>query len=106
MVDLFSKLTLEVILSTAFGVDANIQMGESTEVAEIIEKAHEAFRIPPIVRTIAQLPFGNSLLRLLAALQGNENYFPVHGEADHQNPTTAGVCRTEGLASTHDECQR
>ncbi len=73
MLDFFSTLTLEVILSTAFGVDANIQMGESSE---MIEKAQEVFRIPPIVRLLARLPFGSSILGLLALLRGNQNYFP------------------------------
>ena len=73
MADFFSKLTLEVILSTAFGVDANIQMGESTET---IKKAQEMFQIPPIVRLLRFLPFGNSLLGLLAFLRGTQNYFP------------------------------
>ena len=73
MLDFFSKLTLEVILSTAFGVEANIQMGEA---AEMIEKAQEAFRVPPIVRLLTRLPFGNSILGLLAVLAGNRDYFP------------------------------
>ncbi|XP_078377058.1 cytochrome P450 3A8-like [Oculina patagonica] len=73
MLDWFSKLTLEVILSTAFGVDANIQMGENTE---MLEKAKEIFKVPFIVRNLARLPFGKLLLRLMASLQGrNPGYF-------------------------------
>ncbi|KAJ7375374.1 Thromboxane-A synthase [Desmophyllum pertusum] len=73
MLDWFSKLTLEVILSTAFGVDANIQMGENTD---MLEKAKALFRIPRIVRQIARLPFGSSLFRLVSSLRGNQpGYF-------------------------------
>ena len=59
MLDWFSKLTLEVILCTAFGVDANIQLGENTE---MLEKAKALFQTPGIVRQLARLPFGKSLL--------------------------------------------
>ena len=73
MLDWFSKLTLEVILSTAFGVDANIQMGENTE---MLEKAKAVFRVPFIVRQIARLPFGSSILLLLLYLRGSQmGYF-------------------------------
>ena len=74
ILQLFSKLTLEVILSTAFGLDANIQMGENTE---MIEKAKEILQIPPIIRLLARLPFGNLLLGLLEILRGNQVYFPA-----------------------------
>ena len=73
MLDWFSKLTLEVILSTAFGVDANIQMGESTE---ILERAKEIFKVPFIVRNLARLRFGSLLLRRMAFLRGTKpGYF-------------------------------
>ena len=73
MLDWFGKLTLEVILSTAFGVDANIQMGEN---AEMLQKAKAVFQVPSIVRQIARLPFGNSILRILLSLRGNQpGYF-------------------------------
>ena len=73
MQDYFSKLTLEVILSTAFGVDAQIQMGENTE---MVEEAQSLFRVPPIVRAIARMPFGSTILGLLAALHGKQTFFP------------------------------
>ena len=73
MLDWFSKLTLEVILSTAFGVEANVQLGENTEV---LEKAKTLFQIPFFVRQIARLPFGKSLFQLLSCLRGNQpTYF-------------------------------
>ena len=73
MLDWFSKLTLEVILSTAFGVDAKIQLGENTE---MLERAKAIFKVPNIVRQMARLPFGNYLVRLLMRLSGiKSNYF-------------------------------
>lgn len=73
MLDWFSKLTLEVILSTAFGVDAMIQLGENTE---MLERAKAIFKVPNIVRQMARLPFGNYLVRLLMRLSGiKSNYF-------------------------------
>ena len=68
MLDWFSKLTLEVILSSAFGVDSNIQMGENTK---MLETAKALFRTPFIVRQLARLPFGSFLFGLLIYLRGN-----------------------------------
>ena len=73
ILELFNQLTLEVILTTAFAVDANIQMGENTE---MIEKAKGVLRVPQIIRLLARLPFGNSLLGLLESVKGNQSYFP------------------------------
>ncbi|CAH3172959.1 unnamed protein product [Porites lobata] len=73
MLDWFSKMTLEVILATAFGVDAKIQMGENSE---ILQEAKKLFHVPFFLRQMARLPFGNSLLRLFLVLNGNDvNYF-------------------------------
>jgi len=68
MLDWFSKLTLEAILSTAFGVEANIQMGENTET---LEKAKALFEVPFMVRLIARLPFGKLLLKIMSSVRGN-----------------------------------
>ena len=68
MLDWFSRLTLEVILSTAFGVDTSIQLGENKE---LLEKAKALFQIPTIVRQIARFPLGNSLFRLILSQRGN-----------------------------------
>lgn len=64
MLDWFSKLTLEVILSTAFGVDAKIQGGENSE---MVQQARKLFQIPSIVRRISRLPFGGAVFRFLTA---------------------------------------
>ena len=67
MLDWFRQLTFEVILSTVFGVDANIQLGEN---AEMLEKARAIFKIPLIVREIARLPLGAFFFRLIGAMLG------------------------------------
>ena len=77
MLDWFSKLTLEVILSTAFGVDTSIQLGENTE---MLENAKALFRTPGILRQLARLPFGKSLLKLMSSLSGNKPLY-FHGVA-------------------------
>ena len=68
MLDWFSRMTLEVILSTAFGVDTSIQLGENKE---LLEKAKSLFQIPTIVRMIARLPLGSSIFRLILSRRGN-----------------------------------
>lgn len=67
MLDWFSKLTLEVILSTAFGVDAKIQNGENQK---MLSDARKIFKIPQTLRQIARLPFGNFVLRTIAKITG------------------------------------
>jgi len=72
MQEWLSKLTLELILSTAFGVDANIQVGENIE---MLENAKRFFQVPPIVRRLARLPVAGTIVELLARLRGSLNYF-------------------------------
>ena len=67
MLDWFSKLTLEVILSTAFGVDAKVQKGENTE---MLQEAKKLFQVPSILRHLSRLPFGNALFRLIRLVSG------------------------------------
>ena len=73
MLDWFSRMTLEVILATAFGVDAKIQTGENNE---MLREAKKLFHVPFFLRQIARLPFGDAILRLLLVLNGSDvNYF-------------------------------
>ena len=72
MLDFFSRLTLEVILSTAFGVDANVQMEDENV---ILKRAREIFRVPAAVRLITRLPFGKYIFLFLAYLGGNRRDF-------------------------------
>ena len=70
MLNWFSKLTLEVILSTAFGVDADVQMGENTE---LLKRAKAPFEIPFLTRLISRLPFGDPIFQLISAqIYGNQ----------------------------------
>ncbi|XP_078377241.1 cytochrome P450 3A4-like [Oculina patagonica] len=69
----FSKLTLELILSTAFGVDSNIQTDPNSE---ILRKTREVFGAPSSLRLLHRLPFGSYLLRFLNHLKGTKgDYF-------------------------------
>ena len=72
MQDWFRKMTLEVILTTIFGVDANIQKGENLE---LLRQANRIVRIPYAIRLIARLPFGGIIFRLLGKIRGpKRNY--------------------------------
>ena len=85
MLDWFSQLTFEVILSTAFGVDANIQMEENTE---MLQKAQAIFKIPLIVPQIERFPFGTLFFSLLSTTFGNQpTYFSWHCRRNYQNPS-------------------
>ena len=66
MLDWFSKLTLEVILSTAFGLEAEVQNGKDNE---LLTEGQKFFSTPQIIRQISRLPFGPALLRFLAMLR-------------------------------------
>ena len=73
MLDWFSKLTLEVILSTAFGLEAEVQNGKDNE---LLTEGKKFFSTPQIIRQISRLPFGPALLRFLAMLrQQRPEYF-------------------------------
>ena len=72
MQEWLSRLTLELILSTAFGVDANIQVGENIV---MLENARRFLQVPPIVRRLARLPVASAILGFLTRLQGSLNYF-------------------------------
>ena len=69
MMDWFSKLTLEVILANAFGVDADVQTGETTK---LLKKAKALFEIPFVARRMAAMPFGNLFFQLISYLYGNQ----------------------------------
>ena len=66
MLDWFSKLTLEVILSTAFGLEAEVQNGKDNE---LLTEGKKFFSTPQIIRQISRLPFGPALFRFLAMLR-------------------------------------
>ena len=53
MLDWFSKLTLEVILSTAFGLEVEVQNGKDNE---LLTEGKKFFSTPQIIRQISRLP--------------------------------------------------
>ena len=71
LLDYFGQLTLEVILSAAFGVKENIQQSPDNQ---ILLKAKGVFRIPSFVRALNRLPFGGVILRILLWFRGNSNF--------------------------------
>ena len=72
ILDLFNKMALEVILSTAFGVDAKIQMGENFE---LLREANNLLRIPQVIRQLTRLPLGKFVLRFVAELKGTRRNY-------------------------------
>ena len=65
MLDCFSRMTLEVILSTAFGVETDIQ---NEKESLLFKKVKEVFRTPWIMDILRRFPFGRYLLRILAQI--------------------------------------
>ena len=72
MLDWYSRMTLEVILHTAFGVQTDIQ---NEKESQLLERAKEVFRTPVIVNILRRFPLGVYLLRLLNIALGKEGYF-------------------------------
>ena len=72
LLDWYSRMTLEVILSTAFGVQADIQNDNESL---LLERAKEVFRVPWIVDILRRFPFGVCVLRFLSRLRRREGYF-------------------------------
>ena len=72
MLDCFSRMTLEVILSTAFGFQADIQNDKESV---LFEKVKMVFRTPWIVDILRRFPFGLYLLRILQQVRRQPGYF-------------------------------
>ena len=68
----FSKLALEVILSTAFGVKADVQTDPDEK---LLKKVRSAFSFPFILRILSRMPILGTILRLLMRLRSNMGYF-------------------------------
>ena len=62
MLDSFSRMTLEVILSTAFGVETDIQNDKESL---LYRNVKEVFRTPWIMDILRRFPFEIYLLRIL-----------------------------------------
>ena len=72
MLDSFSRMTLEVILSTAFGVETDIQNDKESL---LFKKVKEVFRTPWIMDILRRFPFGIYLMRILAQIMRTPSYF-------------------------------
>ena len=70
--DWYSSLTLEIILSTAFGIKAEVQTDPDET---FLKKARESFRFPFILRIVGRLPILKTLLRVVMRLRGSMGYF-------------------------------
>lgn len=70
--DWFSMLTLEIILSTAFGVKADVQTDPDET---LLTKARQSFRFPFILRIVGRLPVIKTILRFVMSLRGSMGYF-------------------------------
>lgn len=107
MQEWLSKLTLELILSTAFGVDANIQVGENIE---MLENAKKFFQVPPIVRRLARLPVASTIIGFLGRLRGNLHYFGDLAQHVIKTRRQRGVTGRKDLLQlmmdAHDENKR
>ncbi|KAK3697752.1 hypothetical protein QZH41_010307 [Actinostola sp. cb2023] len=69
----FSLMTLEVILSTAFGVQSPIQTGSSNN--QFLINAREIFKSPIIFRVLLMLPFSTLWIRIYSMLTGRGDFF-------------------------------
>ena len=94
--DWFSMLTLEIIISTAFGIQANVQTDPDET---LLTKARQSFRFPFILRIIGRMPLIRTILRLVMRLKGGMGYFGnIALEMIRQR-------RREGGTSRHDLMQ-
>ena len=89
-------LTLEIIISTAFGIKADVQTDPDEK---LLTKARQSFRFPFILRIIGRMPFIRTILRLVMRLKGSMGYFGnIALEMIHQR-------RQEGSSSRQDLMQ-
>lgn len=70
--DWYSSLTLEIILSTAFGIRSDVQNDPDEK---FLKRARESFRFPFILRILGRLPILKTILRLMMRLRGSMGYF-------------------------------
>ena len=69
----FSLMTLEVILSTAFGVESPVQTENTNN--KFLIKSREAFKSPLIFRVFLMLPFSKALTGIFVKLVGRVEFF-------------------------------
>ncbi|KAK3703575.1 hypothetical protein QZH41_006900 [Actinostola sp. cb2023] len=69
----FSLMTLEVILSTAFGVDSPVQTENTNN--KFLIKSREAFKSPLVFRVFLMLPFSKLWIAIMLKLTGRPEFF-------------------------------
>ena len=94
ILDWYSRLTLEVILSTAFGVQADIQNDKESL---LFERVKEVFRTPWIVDILRRFPFGIYVLRFLSRVRRREGYFDKVASAIVQQRRKTGLTGRQDL---------
>ena len=72
ILNVFNRMTLEVILSAAFGVQTDIQNDEESL---LLKRVKEVFRGSRIVDILRQFPFGMFMLSVLGELRRERSYF-------------------------------
>lgn len=94
MLDWYGRLTLEVILHTAFGVQADIQ---NEKESKLLERTREVFHTPWIVNILRLFPFGIYLLRFLAFARGRQGYFDKVASDIIQQRRQSGITGRQDL---------
>ena len=69
----FSLMTLEVILSTSFGVESPVQTESINNM--FLVKSREFFKTPLTIRFMLMLPFSDQMIGMLQKLSGRQNFF-------------------------------
>lgn len=73
MASWFSQMALDVILSTAFGMESDVQKNQDSE---ILRESQKLFRRPPtFIRFLLALPFGLILRKLFLLATSPVKYF-------------------------------
>ncbi|XP_032225261.1 cytochrome P450 3A29 [Nematostella vectensis] len=67
---MFSPMSLEIILSTAFGIDSQVQKNPNNTFSD---KAKEIFKSPTFLRMFLMLPFASVLFKIFRFLIQNNN---------------------------------
>ena len=69
----FNRMTLEVILSTAFGVQSDVQTNHDSK---MLEKAKSFFKRPlAFLQFLLSLPFAGAITKIMASISGGPGYF-------------------------------
>ena len=69
----FNRMSLEVILSTAFGIHSDVQTNHDSK---MLDKTKSFFKRPmPFLQFLLSLPFTGAITKILALVSGGPGYF-------------------------------